>query len=103
MARDQRANVEFARGVEAAIFFRHRLAQQAIGADHRRPVGVLLVAHGVVEHQKVVADRVIGVDVAPREQPPRIGDGRALLVENAIAQFLRLPHLSGGLRQPHFQ
>ena len=103
VARDQPADVEFARRVEAAIFLRQRLAQQPIGADHRRPVGVLAVAGGMIEHQQVVADRVIGIDVAAREQPARIGDGGTLLVENAIAQFLRLAHLGGGLRQPHFE
>ena len=103
VARDQRADVEFAGGVEAAIFLRQRLAQQPIGADHRRPVDGLPVAGGMIEHQQMVADRVIGIDVAAREQPARIGDGGALLVENAIAQLLRLAHFGGGLRQPHLQ
>ena len=58
---------------------------------------------GMIEHQQVVADRVIGIDVAAREQPARIGDGGTFLVENAIAQFLRLAHFGGGLRQPDFQ
>jgi hypothetical protein len=35
----------------------------------------------VIEHQQVIANRVIGIDVAAREQPARIGDGRALLVK----------------------
>ena len=103
VARDQSADVEFARAVEVAILLRHGLPQQPIGADHRRAVGVLAVARGMIEHQEVIADRVIGIDVAAREQPARIGDGGTLLVENAIAQFLRLPHLGGGLRQPHLQ
>ncbi len=76
VARDQRADVEFAGGVEAAILLRQRLAQQPIGADHRRSVGGLPVAGGMIEHQQVIADRVIGIDVAAREQPARIGDGR---------------------------
>ena len=103
MARHQPADVEFGGGVEAAVFLGQRLPQQTIGADHRRTVGVLAVARVVIEHQQMVADRVIGIDVAAREQPARIGDGRTLLVENAIAQFLRLAHFGGGLRQPHFQ
>ena len=27
----------------------------------------------------------------------------ALLIENAVAQFLRLAHFGGGLRQPHLE
>ena len=61
------------------------------------------VARGVVEHQQVVADRVIGIDVAAREQAPGVRDRRAFLIEHAVAQFLRLPHFGGGLRQPHFE
>ena len=63
----------------------------------------MAVARGMIEHQQVVAERVIGVDVAAREQAARIGDCRTLLVENAVAQFLRLAHLGGGLRQADLQ
>ena len=103
VARDQPADVEFARGVEAAMLLGQRLAQQPIGADHRRPVARMPVARGMIEHQQVIADRVIGIDVAPREQPAGIGNGRAFLIEHAVAQFLRLAHFGGGLRQPHFE
>jgi len=80
-----------------------RLAQQPIGADHRLAVDVMSVACGMIEHQEMIADRVMGIDVAPREQPARIGEGGTRLVENAIAQFLRLPYFGGGLRQPHLE
>ena len=49
VAFDQRADVEFARRVEAAVFFRQRLAQQPVGADHRRLVGRMVGAGGVIE------------------------------------------------------
>ncbi len=101
--RDQGADVEFAGGVETAILFSERLPQQPIGADDGRPIQRAAIARGMVEHQQVVADRVIAIDVAAREQPARIRDRRPFLVENAIAKFLRLPHLGGGLRQAHFQ
>ena len=103
VARDQPANVEFARGVKAAVILGQRLAQQPISADDGRPVAGRAVARGVVEHQEVVADRVIAIDVAAREQPAGIGDGRTFLVENPVAQFLRLADFGGGLRQPDFE
>ena len=60
VTRDQRAEVEFARGVEAAIVLRQRLPQQPVGADHRRPVAEGRVARGMIEHQEVVAERSKG-------------------------------------------
>ncbi len=96
------ADVEFAGGVEAAIFLGELLAQQAIGADHCR-LAVRTSLAVVVEHQQVVADRVECIDVAAREQPAGIGQRRTFLIENAVAQLLRLAHFGGGLRQPHFE
>ena len=108
VAADQRIDVEFVRRVEAAELLRQRLAQQAVGADHRRAgierVAVALFAIlGVIDDQQVVADRVVGVDVAARQQPRRVRDRRALSIENPVAQLLRLAHLLCGLRQPHFE
>ena len=102
VAGDEAGDVEFAGGVEAAKVLCQRLTQQTIGADDRRPAGLAL-ARVVVDHQQVVADRVIGVDVAAGKHPARIGDGRTFLIEDAIAQLLRLPYLGGGLRQPYLQ
>src|SRR5262245_35997944 len=51
----------------------------------------------------MVADCVIAIDVATGEQPPGIGNSRAFLVENVVAQFLRLTHFGGSLRQPDFK
>ena len=44
----------------------------------------------MIEHQQVIADRVIAIDVAAGEQPAGVRDRGSLLVENPIAQFLRL-------------
>src|SRR5260221_13425449 len=57
----------------------------------------------MIQHQQVIADRVIAVDIAAREKPCGVRYSRTLLVENAIAQFLRLTHLGCRLRQPDFQ
>src|SRR5262249_29264723 len=91
VAGDPRADVELAGAVEAAVFFGERLPQQTIRADHARAVRRAAVAHGMINDQQMVADRVIAVDVAAREQPARISDGRTFLIKYAIAQFLRLP------------
>jgi len=103
VSRDQFPDAEFAGGIESAILFGQRLPQQTIGSDNRRPIKRIAVARGMVDYQQMVADCVVAIDVAPRKQPARIGDGRTFLIENAITKFLRLPYLGSGLGQSHLE
>ena len=84
------------------MVFRHVLAQQAIGADHR-----LLAADrrfgGVIDHQQMIANLVERILVAARQQGGGVGDGGAVLVEHAVTQFLRALHVALFLRQPHLE
>jgi hypothetical protein len=57
----------------------------------------------MIEHKQVVADCVIAINVASREQAARIRDGRAFLIKHAVANLLCLAHFGSGLSQPHFQ
>src|SRR5262245_22653555 len=100
---DESADIELASGVESAIFLSERLAQKSISANHSRAVQCGAVARCVVDDEQVVTYCIIAIDVAPHEKPGRIGDRRALLVEDPIAEFLGLTYLGGGLRQAHFQ
>ena len=77
------------------------LREQAIGADDIRPV--LAVVLGVVDDQKMIADRIESIDVAPGQPRLRVGDGRAFLVEHAIAQPLRAADFRRIARKPHFE
>src|SRR5476649_1354731 len=84
------------------MFLGQWLTQKPIGAYHRRFAGAA-VEGGVIDHQQMLADRVISIDVAACEQSAGIGDGGTFLVENSLAQFLRLANFGGGLRQPHLK
>ncbi len=102
MTLDQTGDIELVLGVEAAMAFRHVLAQQAIGADHR-----MLSADrrfcGVIDHHEMIADLVERILVAARQQRCGVGNGRAILVEHPITQFLGALHVPLFLRQPHFE
>ncbi len=58
---------------------------------------------GAIDHQKMVADVVIFVEIASRLAHPGRGDGAHLFVEDIIAQALRLLDFAIGLGQAHFQ
>ena len=57
----------------------------------------------VVDDEKVVAVAVEAVGISPCVPCAEIGDSRHLLVEDAVAERLRAPHLGGGGGEPHFQ
>src|SRR5262245_56190522 len=56
MSRQQRADVEFSRGVEAAIVFGERLTQKTIRANDDRTIQRAAIVCGVVDNQQVVAN-----------------------------------------------
>ena len=88
MARDQRADIEFAGAVETEIRLGDLLPQQAIGADDRRPS--VDRRHRAVDDDQVVADPVEAADVAPDQAGGRIRARAALLEEDAdSAAFAR--------------
>ena len=102
MTIDQAGYVELVLAVESVMPFRHVLAQQAVGADHRLPAADRGPG-GVIDHHQVVADLVEGILVAARQQRGGVGDRGAVLVEHAIAQLLGALHLALALGQPHLQ
>src|SRR5262249_8459363 len=67
MTRNQGADVEFTAGVKAAKFFGQRLPQQPVSADNARPIPAA-IARGMIDHQQVIANRVISVDIAAGEK-----------------------------------
>ena len=101
MPLQQRPDVEFVRRVEAGVAVRHFLAQQAVGADDRRLAGS--EAGVVVDDEQVVADLVETVAIAARQLRLHVGDRRHLLVEDLVAQLLRLLHLARRGGKAHFQ
>jgi hypothetical protein len=79
---DQRRQVVFARRVEAVVHARDDLTEQAVGADDVRPVA----GHAVVDHQQMVADRIIAVDVAAAGDHRRRRRRAHLVIEDLVAQ-----------------
>jgi hypothetical protein len=102
MTIDQPGDIELVPGIEAAMVFRHVLAQQAVGADHRQ-----FSAHrrfgSVIDDQEMIADLVERILVAPRQQRRGIRNRGAVLVEHAIAQFLRALQVAFSVGKPHFE
>src|SRR4249919_1812855 len=103
MTRDESADVKLASGVESTILLGKRLAQQSISADHGRSVQRTTVMRSMINHEQVVAYRVVAIDIAPRENSGRARNRGPLLIKNLVANFLSLTYLSGRLSQPYFQ
>ena len=100
MARDQFLQLEFAVGIEAAGRDRDFLPQEPVGADD-----ALVIWSGKrrVEHQKMVADFIEAIGVAPRGGA-EVGLPRAeLIVKDAVADFLGGGDLGGVAREANFQ
>ncbi len=85
---DERAQIIFARAVEAAVAHRDAFAQQSIGADD-----AVLAAAAVVDDEQMIADAIEGIAVEA-DRAARVGDGAHLLVEDAPAQFLDGLHVA---------
>ena len=64
MAVDEMVDVELASRIKPPMLLGDRLAKHPIGADHARPAQPLVLAHRMIEHQQMIADRVEPVDVA---------------------------------------
>ena len=102
-ARRSGSEVELAGAVEAADRLRHLLAEEPIGADDARQAEARAAARRVVDDEEMVADagrsdrRRAVCAVCGSRRP------RHLLVEDAVAERLRAPHLGGGGGEPHFQ
>ncbi len=79
MPLDEGPDLVLARGVEAEGTTRHLLPQQPVGADDRRfRLAEGLALHGMVDDEEMVADGVVIVDVATREQAGAVRDRRHL-------------------------
>ena len=101
VARDQRVDVELAGGVEAGLAVGDLLAEQPIGADHRRRLAQPRC--GMVDHEEVIAHRIEGVDVAPRQKRRGIRHRRHLAIEDLVAQLLRAADFLGVAREADFE
>ena len=97
MPRDQRVDVELAGGVEAGLAVGDLLAEQPIGADHRRRFAQ--PRRGMVDHEQVIAHRIEGVDVAPRQERRGVRHRRHLAIEDLVAQLLRAADFLGVARE----
>ena len=102
MALEQSVDLEFRRGVEAAMTLGDLLRKQTIGADDVR-AAFLSVSGRVIDDQQMIADRIEGIDVAAGETRFGVRDRGAFLVEDAIAKPLRAAHFRRVAREPHFQ
>ena len=100
VAGEHRRDVEFLGRVEAAGERRHLLAHQPVGADDAT---VERAAAAMVDDQEMVAIAVEAVAVAPGHALQLRGLGAHLLVEDAVAQFLRRLHLGRVAGEPHLQ
>ena len=82
-----------ARRVEAAVLIRDFLAQETVGSDDFRlqPTELVALQGGVVDDEQMVAIGIEGVRVSRRVASVcRVRNRRHFLVENVIAQPLRL-------------
>ena len=75
-------DLEFGRGVEAAIGHRHVLAQEPVGADD---LVFRITVYGGVHYQKMVADLIEAVDITLAPHGIRWQLGVHFVHENAIA------------------
>ncbi len=94
----ERSDVVFMSGIEAAMLFRHVLAQQPVGSDD-----VAVVGPALVDHQQQVGDLVERVEIAALRLHFRCRRGRHFLIEDLIAKRLRRGDLGGALGQPDLQ
>ena len=91
----------FARGVETAGARCIDIAHQTIGPDDERLS--VIVKRRAVDDEKVIADLVEVVEVAPLLAHLRRRNRRHLFVEDVIAQTLRLLDFGFGLGKTHFE
>ncbi|VTZ27459.1 hypothetical protein MPC1_5640003 [Methylocella tundrae] len=101
--RQQGRDVEFPLAVESVMAFGDVPSQQAISADdlRLRPAEAIDAIH--VDDQKMVAEGVERADVPPHQRRRLIGDRVPFLVEDFIAQALRLSNFLFRRRQPDLE
>ena len=97
MAGDQRLQLEFIVGVEAAGGRGDLLTQQPIGADDP---AVVRPGQSRIDHQKVVAKHVETVGIALFDGMDGAAPRTELVIEDAEAHFLRGGHFLFTARQP---
>jgi hypothetical protein len=103
VTRDESADVKLAGGVESTILFGKWLAQQPISADNKRSVQRATVTRSTINHEQVVAYRVVAIDISSCEESGRIENRGPFLIENLVTNFLSLTDFDGALGQPYFQ
>ena len=104
---DQRRDVVFALRVEAERPFGDLLAEDPVGPDdllaaQRRP-RLVRRRRGLVDDEQMIADRVVGILIAPAQLGAQRRDGRHLLVENLVAQLLGELDVAPPAGQPHLE
>ncbi len=100
-AGQHRRDVVLARGVEAAGAGCVGVAHQPIGAHDRGPS--ILFMLGAIQHQQMVADLIEAIEIAGCLAHRGRRHRRHLLIEDAIAQALRLLDFGTGFRKPDFK
>ena len=97
MRPDQGGDIVLARRIETRVPVRHPLPQEPIGAHDLGPCGPeAALLRAMVEDEKVIAEDIIGIDVAPGEPAGWRRFGRHLAVEHLEAKPLGLPDLGRG-------
>jgi hypothetical protein len=103
MLAQKRREVELVRRIEAVMMVGDRTAHEPEGADHgARDV----MNHAPTlrrDHQQMIAKPIEPVDVPTQQLVLERGGRPHLLIENAVAQRLRLDHLPPIPGQPHHQ
>ena len=104
---NQRRYVVFARGVKSEAALGHVLAQHAVSTNHLRQFGTSdgrgFARFIEVDHQQMIADRIVGIFIAAAELGETRRHRAHLFVENLIPQPLRHFDLGAGSCQPHFE
>src|SRR5947209_16085063 len=101
--REQWRNVVFLRTVEAVMRFRPVLSQQTVGADDFRLRLAEAVHRRMIYDEQMIAGSIEGADVAADQRRGAIGCRAAFLIEDLIAQALRLADFLLCHCEPHFE
>ena len=98
MVGEERAEIELTLRIEAAVRLGDLAPQQPVGPYDARLAGARRRRR--VDDDEVVADRIERADVAPRCRSLGGGQRIAILVEDVVAQLLRLAQVAGAGGEP---
>jgi len=95
--------IELTRRVEAALLFRDRASDQAVGTDHRAERYRSHAPPLPVDHQQVVAGAVETIEISAQHLGAQVRKRTHLLVENAVAKQLCGLHITFVVGKANFE